>query len=390
MQRRDFIVKSGTMISAAALIGTIGNLNSLNAASSPNKAKKNDKRPNPNDFSQPIMKAIAIGINAPSPHNTQSWKFKIVDDNSMLFYVDETRFLPATDPTQRQIHMGAGCFIETLAIGVEKIGYSAQIDYFPEQYNGKNDYGIKPVAKVTLSKSNNTVSELASYIQSRATNRKAYKGDMITQAEFDALINSTGSSFSTIKFISDSEKIKTYNEMLIKAMELESYKYETHDESRKMMRFSERERAEKRDGLSIPQVGFTGIMVPLAEMTLKGGPKAWHKKKSLQRHMDTFTKAVNSAKGYVTFTTNTNEVIDWVKTGRDFVRFCLSMTKHKIDNNPHTQITQEYEEMWEMTKKLHELENIKGSGKMQLILRIGRAESPYYSYRRLANDFVIQ
>ncbi|MCF6222142.1 MAG: hypothetical protein L3J34_00305 [Flavobacteriaceae bacterium] len=32
-----------------------------------------EKRANPNDYTKPVMKAIAYGITAPSPHNTQSW-----------------------------------------------------------------------------------------------------------------------------------------------------------------------------------------------------------------------------------------------------------------------------------------------------------------------------
>ena len=386
MQRRKFIITSGTMFTASVLMGSEGGANQLFANTQKNQNA--NKRPNPGNFSQPILKAIAIGVNAPSPHNTQSWKFKILDDVSMLLYVDENRFLPATDPTQRQIHMGVGSFIETLSIGVTPLGYLAEVSYFPQGYNSREDFGKKPVAKITIIKTTEIREELEKYIISRQTNRKEYEGENITISEFEALMEATGKTHSKINFIASKEKIETYQKLMIKAMEVESYKYETHDESRKMMRFSEKERAEKRDGLSIPQVGFTGIMVPLAEMSLKGGPKAWHSKKSVQRHMDTFEKAVNSAKGIVTFTTDSNEIIDWVKAGRDFVRFSLALTKFNLSNNPHTQITQEYNEMLPLMTELNSLENIKEPGKVQLILRIGRADYSYYSFRRNLEDFI--
>jgi hypothetical protein len=110
MKRRDFIVKSGTVLTAATFFGNFGNSNNLFGATANSTVKQNNKkRPNPNAFSQPILKAIAIGINAPSPHNTQSWKFKVINDTTMYLYVNEYILLPATDPPSRQIHMGAGC-----------------------------------------------------------------------------------------------------------------------------------------------------------------------------------------------------------------------------------------------------------------------------------------
>lgn len=391
MQRRDFIIKTGTVLTATAFLSAFGGTQSLfaNSAAEIND-KEADRRPNPADYQQAIMKAIAIGINAPSPHNTQSWKFKIIDDNSMLLYVDENRFLPQTDPTQRQIHMGAGCFIETLCIGVTSFGYTADVAYFPEGYSSKEDFGKKPVAKINLSKSAISKDDLESYIVPRHTNRKPYTGDKISKIEFDVLMIATGNTHSKINFVDDDKKFEEYKRLLIKAMDIESYNYPTHEESRIMTRLSAKERAEKRDGLSMPQVGFTGIMIPLAEMTMKGGPEKWHRKKNIATHMKTFTKAINSSKGFVTFTTSSNEIIDWVKTGRDFVRFSLAQEKYNLYNNPHTQISQEYEIMHPITTELNKLENISEPSKIQLILRIGRAKKSYYSYRRYLNDFIVK
>jgi hypothetical protein len=40
------------------------------------------------------MRAIAWGIQAPNPHNTQAWKFRLVSDTEALLYLDERRLLP--------------------------------------------------------------------------------------------------------------------------------------------------------------------------------------------------------------------------------------------------------------------------------------------------------
>ena len=99
MERREFILKTGAMITTTAFLSSFGNVNSLLANSPKNdNAAEPDKRPDPDIFAQPILKAIALGINAPSPHNTQSWKFKILSDIQMELFVDENILLPATEP----------------------------------------------------------------------------------------------------------------------------------------------------------------------------------------------------------------------------------------------------------------------------------------------------
>jgi hypothetical protein len=130
MDRRSFIIKSGTFISASTLLSLFG--------CAPEKlilgSEKKAKRPSSDDFSQPILMAIAIGVNTANPHNTQPWKFKVVSDTKAIMYVDETRLLPATDPPARQIHIGCGCFLETLRIGSTSFGYQSYIDFYPKAH----------------------------------------------------------------------------------------------------------------------------------------------------------------------------------------------------------------------------------------------------------------
>ena len=59
------------------------------------------KRPGVSLLATPIDKAIAFGCNAPNPHNTQAWKFRNTSELETVFYVDEERLLPVTDPSAR-------------------------------------------------------------------------------------------------------------------------------------------------------------------------------------------------------------------------------------------------------------------------------------------------
>ena len=109
-----------------------------------------DKRPDPASYNTPVMKAIAYGITAPSPHNTQSWFVDTISGTEMLLYVKNE--LPATDPLSRQIHMGAGCFIELAAIGMSNEEYETRVEYFPlgAYQTESNKMAARPVARMTF------------------------------------------------------------------------------------------------------------------------------------------------------------------------------------------------------------------------------------------------
>jgi hypothetical protein len=149
MERREFIVKSGTVLSAAVFFSKFGLVNTL-VHSSP--TTDHSKRPDPARFQQPILKVIALGVNAPSPHNTQSWKFEIVNDTHMLLYVDENILLPATDPPSRQIHMGAGCFIETAVLALSGLATSQKLTTSPRAIVMKMTLGANRLLRLSLSK----------------------------------------------------------------------------------------------------------------------------------------------------------------------------------------------------------------------------------------------
>ncbi|MGH2963700.1 MAG: Acg family FMN-binding oxidoreductase, partial [Solirubrobacterales bacterium] len=98
-----------------------------------------------------------------------------------MLYIDERRLLPATDPPARQIHIGAGCFIETLAVGISESRYQTDIEYLPRGAYGLEEVGRKPVARIALRQSAAIRrDDLADFIGQRQTNRKPYTGPLLS------------------------------------------------------------------------------------------------------------------------------------------------------------------------------------------------------------------
>jgi hypothetical protein len=50
-----------------------------------------NKRPRVEYMATPIDKAIALGCNAPNPHNSQAWKLRNASDLQTVLYADEAR-----------------------------------------------------------------------------------------------------------------------------------------------------------------------------------------------------------------------------------------------------------------------------------------------------------
>ena len=390
MERREFIIKSGTILTAAVLFSKFGKANNLLLPAQEQQTIY-EKRPHPDNFKQPILKAIALGVNAPSPHNTQSWKFKIINDKKLLFYVDENKLLPATDPPSRQIHIGAGCFIETLSIGVSTLGYKAIVNFFPLGYEDSTDFGKKPIASIELEETKAEKNDLANYIYKRQTNRRVFEGEMLNDVETLELKKALRSSNNSLKILNSQTEIKPFIDILYNGFEVETLTYKTSEETRKMFRFSEDERALKGDGLSIPQMGYKGLIIKLAEKSLQNGDeKIWHSDKSNQSVLKNFRKSIESSKGLIFLISEENKYIDWIRSGQDFVQLSLLATKMGFYLHPCNQVLQEYEEMNVLRKEMDKKIGVLETQKIQMIARIGRSSTPFFSYRKNVEKFLIE
>ncbi len=351
-----------------------------------------ERRANPDDYSKPILKAIAYGITAPSPHNTQSWYLDTISETEMLLYVKHV--LPETAPPARQIMMGAGCFIELVNVGMSQEGFVTNVNYFPQgdfQLTA-NKMSDKPVAKITLVKDENIKKDvLYDYIYQRGTNRKPYKGKMITQNEFEIIQTLMGNYHSQLQFVTGKEQMQPYLDIFSQAMEIETRTKATNEETRRKFRFSEKEIEEKKDGISLQQMGYDGFILKIATKSLNNGDSlTWHSEKNFKATMKGINKGIYSSKGLIFFKTETNTKLDWIKSGRDYARFNIAIAKMGIVTHPYNQVIQEYSEMEELQKKFNTLSKVKNGEKTQMIVRIGRAKISYKSWRKEVEDYIME
>jgi hypothetical protein len=379
MQRRDFLYKTGALFSAAALTGPLTAGKLLLPPSE--TASVLHRRPNPDNYDVPILKALAYGMQAPSPHNTQAWKFRLISDYEAMFFVDEKRLLPATDPPARQIHMGCGTFLAVLALGIEQEGYKAAYELLPEGTYGPQEIGRKPVARIQLTKAPKNVSPLSEHIFTRSTSRLPYSSDIVDDRQFAGILNLFEAEISTIRLINQPRKLEETLLLLYKGMEVEAYDYKTYDETRKWFRVGT-DIAARRDGINLRSMGESGIQLWFAEMLIRDyKPKDWHNEAAILSFLRTHYNAVMASGGVVTFTTATNNQLDWLRAGIDYGRFQLAASAQGLSIHPLSQVLQEFPAMAGLAAEFNQKMNVQAPAKVQMAVRIGRSPQPFTSYR---------
>ena len=256
MERKEFLVASGMLITSAMVPAWV--IDSDGAISKESKEEIRDRRPDPSAFEEPILKALTLSINAPNPHNTQAWKFKIVNDKQAILYVDKKKLLLATDPPGRQIHIGCGSFVALFRMAASSLGYLAVVDYLPEGEYALNEAGNKPVARLTLEVSNIKTDVLFKHVYARQTNRGIYSGAIITQSELNSITGLSLPGHAHIQLHADPLTFSPLLDLLYKGMEVECFDWNPYDESRQWLRVKA-DIASKRDGINMRTSGMKGF-----------------------------------------------------------------------------------------------------------------------------------
>jgi hypothetical protein len=148
-----------------------------------------------------VMEILRDACKAPSADNIQPWRF-VVEANAI-------RVINAGDQTEeifnyRQMvnHASLGACIENLRVSAENRGYEVDLKLFPDPHNKL------VVADVRLSSGTPNGNELASYITSRATNRKPYLPKQIEPEKLITLSSLETGPGQRIVFVSNKAEVK--------------------------------------------------------------------------------------------------------------------------------------------------------------------------------------
>ena len=337
------------------------------------------------------LRVLAYAILCPNPHNKQPWIIQLTGPARFKLYVDPDRLLPATDPVHRQIHIGQGTFLETLAIAASGLGYRANIDYFPEGMYGNTELPAKPVAAIELvADAGIDKDPLFDHLLQRHSNKRAYDNYRLSEPELEQLraAHQRHSEYA-LTFMDSPQGKPDMVKILTRAMQIEAGNRSRDLETIAMFRFNDAEMRRFRDGFGVAQAGMGGVRKFIAE-TFFLDRKAVEQDPSEfgQQAIDMTRTAAESSSSFAWLSSRGNTRLDQVRIGRDYCRMNLQTTRMGLAQHPMSQVLQEYDDMRELQAEFKQRFNIPASDTVQMLFRLGKAAPVAHGPRRLVTELI--
>lgn len=314
----------------------------------------------------PIETALSYAILAPNPHNRQPWLVDLKSGTEAVLYCEPERRLPVTDPFDRQITIGLGCFLELLRIAAAEQGYSAEITPFPDgQPEPRLD--TRPVAHVKLIKGQAEADPLFAHIPKRRSNKDPYDSARALPIADVARIKAAAGAALSADTIVDQARVAKLRDLTWHAFEREMRTPAALKESIDLMRIGRAEIEANPDGIDLG--GLKLELLSLAGI-LNRESMADTSSAAFAEGLRMYRPVIGSAMGFLVLTTEGNSRTEQLAAGAAYVRANLQATALGIGMQPLSQILQEYEEIADLYKAGHEL-LAPGGGRVQMLARLG-------------------
>lgn len=328
MQRKKFLLIAGLGIVAAAGVTYI-------LSDQENLERDDIEEDNDNTFPfQPGEKEILyLASLAPSGHNTQPWFVRYIEPYHWIIGNDQSKWLPAVDPNQRETILSIGAFIQNLEFAASKEGYSCQFDILAKTNQDEN------LVEVRLFKTANIIDYDVEKIKNRRTVRSGYLSDILQKQDLDYVLNNETDFANYIP--NTLEENNWLNEQTIVANRIQTYRDPAQQELADWIRFSSSEAKKYRDGLTTAGMELNGIPGWILRNTYS--QKNVLSKSFREQGLDKVANQVSRSAGWIIITSKDNSVAGLLETGKRFQRIFLKVRDKNIALHPMTQILEEPE-----------------------------------------------
>jgi hypothetical protein len=310
---------------------------------------------------------------APSPHNIQPWRLRVVSAMECELLYDPARLLPTTDPTSAFTIMGLAMFVEYLSIAVGSRGFAVHAEYAdtPLDYTATRPTHF---ARLTLLPSPNTETFERRLLLERQTSRLPYDGSAIDVGTMDALARLSREYQQTMSWSSDDELVRWTLDLNRFTLFRDLDDDAGRTELRRWIRTTDDEAAEKKDGLWSHCLRFPGWLLKAFFDEHEKWGRGWRARmcgSMLVRGMSG-TRTVAWWSGPFAGPT------DWINAGAMLGRAWLHLTARGIQMHPFGSIITNTEAHAKLTAKVGAPP---GRDQLWLLVRLGRSAVPPRSYR---------
>jgi hypothetical protein len=310
-------------------------------------------------------RALSYALLAPNPHNRQPWLVDLSERDAVTLTVDRDRLLPLTDPYNRQITIGLGCFLELMRMAASHDGQRVTIMPFPE---GSDDRALdgRPVARAVFEADPSVVPDpLFAHALDRRSNKEPY--DTARPLPADALAQLDAAVSTRFGGTVDAQEVARWRALTQEALRIEIETPRTYKESVDLFRIGRDEVDASPDGID-----FTGPMFEVMAATglFTRASSLDPTSQAYQAGLAAVFANTDTAMGHVWLVSQGNSRSDQIATGADWLRVNLAATAAGVAFQPLSQALQEFPEMAGLYRDIHARLAPDG-GRVQMLARIG-------------------
>lgn len=323
---------------------------------------------------------LDYAIWAPSPHNVQPWKIKILSETEAELFYDPNRLLPVEDARNRFLLCGFGIFLETMSIAANHSGYETKFEPTNLSLSAKGN-NAESIGKLTLIKTDRKDTLDRELIKKRRTSRLPYSSILVPE-EVQRELQSVAKQFEhNLTFSTEPSLVKWVIELNKNTMFYDMEEDDTRKEIGSWMRYSFKQAATNKDGLWTVCMNVSSWLMKIFfdAQWIINLPII---KQVVQKYYIHSTSTPTIAWLQGPFSNNE----EWLNSGHMLARLWLTLTKHDLYLHPFGSIITNSKSHQELVEKF----NLDETKELTwLIMRVGYSSEPPRSMRLSVNDILI-
>ena len=251
---------------------------------------------------------------APSSHNTQCWKFAVVD-KAITILPDLSRRTPAVDPDDHHLFVSLGCAAENLVQAALAHGLAGDV-----RFDAASD-----AVRVTLAPTPARTSPLFKAIPERQCTRGDYDGKPLSNEELRLLESAATADGVRVLLLTERSAMEQVLDHVVRGNTAQLADPAFVKELKAWIRFNGTDAARNRDGLYSVSSGSPSIPTWIGDLAfgLFFTPSSEN---------DKYARQIRSSAGIAVFVGKGADKAHWVQVGRCYERFALQATALGIRN----------------------------------------------------------
>src|SRR5262245_41598417 len=315
------------------------------------------------------LEVFRHAILAPNPHNRQPWQIQLIGRDEAVITCDLDRRLPQTDPFDRQITIGFGCFLELARIAAAERGLRMDTTLFP-QGEPVPRLTSAPIAHLRFVPDPGVARDpLFGAILIRRSSKVPFDSRAVDAGTLDTLTRAGGEGTAAFAS-SDPALVADLRALTWRAWMNEAATPRTWQESVDLMRIGRSEIEANPDGIALGGAVLEALAL-VGQISRKA--VADPTSRASRSGVDRYRTMRERTTSYLWITTPGNGRSDQIAAGRAYVRVNLAAATSGLSMHPVSQALQEFAEMAVELDALHARLGIIAPQRIQMLARLGYA-----------------